>query len=177
MHPIHSPRMVLDHTYLMWLMYNNFSRSHQHSWAGPLLPRKRASDTIHNKTVDWSMGPYPVSLPIQPMNQWGQSQPYVGGRLLGLPGLYHRHAISTFNTCSRGVTHRSLTDTGGGYKLGGVGFPHTTPRLSQLTVSTFHLKVPPGLQFNQSLPKVPKFKFKERTYDCHVVFQPLNHLP
>jgi hypothetical protein len=43
------------------------------------------------------------------------SQAPIGGRLLGLPGPYHRHAIDTFNTCSRVPTHRFLTDAGGGY--------------------------------------------------------------
>jgi hypothetical protein len=42
-------------------------------------------------------------------------------------------------------THRSLTDTGGGYNLGGVFFPQTTPWLSLLMVSTFHLTAPPSL--------------------------------
>jgi hypothetical protein len=32
----------------------------------------------------------------------------------------HQHAISTFNTCLRGPIHRSVTDTGVGYNLGGV---------------------------------------------------------
>jgi hypothetical protein len=50
----------------------------------------------------------------------------------------YQHAIGTFNACSQGPTHRSLTDTGGGYNLGGVDFPHTTPRPFQPTVSTFH---------------------------------------
>jgi hypothetical protein len=40
-------------------------------------------------------------------------------------------------------------------------FPHTTPRPSQPMVSSFHLRSPPNLQFNQALPNVPKFKFKE----------------
>jgi hypothetical protein len=35
--------------------------------------------------------------------------------------------LSMFNTCSRGPTYLSLTDTGGGYNLGGAGFPHHTP--------------------------------------------------
>jgi hypothetical protein len=74
-------------------------------------------------------------------------------RLLGLPGPYHRHAIDTFNTCSQGPTHRSLTDTGGGYNLAGASLPHTTPRPSQPTISSFHLGAPPGLQFNQELSK------------------------
>jgi hypothetical protein len=49
-------------------------------------------------------------------NQWnsGESQTSIDGRLLGLPGSYHQHAIGTFNTCSRVATPRSLTDTGGG---------------------------------------------------------------
>jgi hypothetical protein len=52
-------------------------------------------------------------------NQWssGESQTPVDGRLLGLPGPYHRHAIGTFNTCSRVPTPRSLIDTGEGYHI------------------------------------------------------------
>jgi hypothetical protein len=39
-------------------------------------------------------------------------------------GPYHRHAIGTFNTCSRGSIERSLIDTGGSYNLEDVGLPH-----------------------------------------------------
>jgi hypothetical protein len=67
----------------------------------------------------------------------GVKQPSVDGRLLGLLGPYLRHAIGTFNTCSRGTTHRSLTDTCGGYNLGGADFPHLSPRPSQLMVLHF----------------------------------------
>jgi hypothetical protein len=49
------------------------------------------------------------------------SQAPVDGRLLGLPGPYHRHAIGTFNTCSWVPTSRSLTDTGGGYHIENLG--------------------------------------------------------
>jgi hypothetical protein len=143
--PMLSSCMVPDHTYLTRSTHSNFSRSNQQSWAGPLLLRKRVPDTICSSTTDWSMGPYLVSLPSQPMKQWGQSQPSVDDRLLGLLDPYHRHVISTFNTWSRGPTQRSLTDTGRGYNLGGAGFQHTTPRPSQSTVSTFHLRDPPGL--------------------------------
>jgi hypothetical protein len=45
------------------------------------------------------------------------SQTSINNRLLGLPGPYHRHVIGTFNTYSRVPTHRSLTDTGGGYHI------------------------------------------------------------
>jgi hypothetical protein len=48
-----------------------------------------------------------------------------------------------------GPTHQSLTDTGGGYNLGGAGFPHHTPRPSQPAVSTFHLRVPPSLRLSK----------------------------
>jgi hypothetical protein len=41
----------------------------------------------------------------------------INSRLLGLPGSYHRHAIGTFNTCSRVPTPRSLTDTGRDYHI------------------------------------------------------------
>jgi hypothetical protein len=65
-------------------------------------------------------------------NQWcsGESQTSINSRLLGLPGPYHRHAIGTFNTCSRRSTHRFSTNTGEGYNLGDAGFPRTTPRPS-----------------------------------------------
>jgi hypothetical protein len=148
-HATLSPCMVPDHMYLTWLMNSNLSCSHQQSWAGPLLLRKRVPDTIHSMSADWSMGLYPVSLPSQPMKQWGQSQTSVDSQLLGLLGPYHRHAIGTFNTCSWGPIHRFFTDTGGGYSLEGAGFPHTTPRPVQPMVSHFHLWAPPSLQFNQ----------------------------
>jgi hypothetical protein len=48
-------------------------RSHQQRWTEPLLPRKRAPDTIHSTPADRSMGPYPVSLPCQPLKQWGKA--------------------------------------------------------------------------------------------------------
>jgi hypothetical protein len=143
-HPTLSPCMVLDHTYLMRSTHSNLSRSHRQSWAGSLLPRKRTSHIIHSTMADRS----------------------VDGRLLGLLGSYHRHAIGTFNTCSRGSTHRPLTDTGGGYNLGGVSFPHTTPWPSQLTISTFHLMVPPSLQFNQNLPDKPKLNLRNLWPPC-----------
>jgi hypothetical protein len=60
----------------------------------------------------------------------GVNPPSVDNQLLGLLGPYHRHAIGTFNTCSRGPTHRSLTGTGGDYNPGGAGLSHTTPRSS-----------------------------------------------
>jgi hypothetical protein len=70
------------------------------------------------------------------------SQAFVGGRLLDLLGPYHHHAISTFNTCLQGPTHRYLTDTGGGYNHEGANLPHHTSRPSQLTALYFPPKGP-----------------------------------
>jgi hypothetical protein len=103
----------------------------------PLLLRKRAPDTIHSTSADRSAGPYLASLPSQSMKQGGISEAPDGDQLLGLPGPYHWHVIGTFNTCSWRPTHQSLTNTGGGYNLGGAIFSHTTPRLSQPAVSPF----------------------------------------
>jgi hypothetical protein len=82
----------------------------------------------------------------------GKSQASIDNRLLGLSGLYHQHAIGTFNTCSRGPTHWCLTDSGEGYSLEGAIFSRTTPRPFQPAVFTFHLRASSGLQFNQVLP-------------------------
>jgi hypothetical protein len=82
-----------------------------------------------------------------------KSQASINNRLLGLLDLYHWYAIGTFNTCLRGLNHRSLTNTGGAYNLRGVGLPRTTPRPYQPAVSTFHLRAPPDLRLIiQQLP-------------------------
>jgi hypothetical protein len=106
-------------------------------------------------------GTHPSFSPNTAIEVVGLIQASVDGRLRGLLGPYHQHVIDTFNTCSRGSTHRSLTDTGGGYNLRGAGFPHTTHGPFQSMVSIFHLRDPPGLQFNQVLPIKLKFEFKE----------------
>jgi hypothetical protein len=67
---------------------------------------------------------------------------------ISLLGPYHQHVINTLNTCSWGLTHRSLTDTGGGYNLGGVGLPHHTLRPSQPTFIYFPPKGPARSQVN-----------------------------
>jgi hypothetical protein len=71
MHPTLSPRMVPDHTYLTWSMHSNLSRSHQQRWIEPLILRKKAPDTIHTTMANRSVGLYSVSLPSQPLKQWG----------------------------------------------------------------------------------------------------------
>jgi hypothetical protein len=46
------------------------STSRRQSWTESLLSRKRAPVTIHSTPAVRSVGPYPVSLPSQPMKQW-----------------------------------------------------------------------------------------------------------
>jgi hypothetical protein len=90
------------------------------------------------------------------------SQAPVDHQLLGLPDPYHRHAIGTFNTYSRGPTERSLIDTGGGYNLGGAGLPHTHSLTFPTNYPHFPLVASSGLHFNQVLANRPKcLVFKE----------------
>jgi hypothetical protein len=149
--PTLSPRMIHDHMYLMWSTYSNLSYNRQHIWTDPLHPR-RTPDTIHSTTTIRSAGPYPTCLPQQPKSSGEKSTP-VDNRLLGLLDAYHRHAIGTFNTCSRWPTERSLIDTGGGYNFGDDGLPHTHSPTFPTSCPHFPLVASPGLHFNQILAK------------------------
>jgi hypothetical protein len=117
----------------------------------PTAPEKKGSRHNPQRTADRSTGPYLASLPSQPMKQWGQRQASINDRLLGLLSPYHPYAIGTFNTYSRGPTERYLTDTGGGYNLGGAGLPHTHYSTFPTSCPHFLLVAPPSLQFNQVL--------------------------
>jgi hypothetical protein len=65
---------------------------------------------------------------------------------LGLLGPYHRHAISTFNTC---------------YNLGGAGLPHTHSPTFPTSCLPFPLVAPLGLHFNQVPAINQSLSFKE----------------
>jgi hypothetical protein len=147
-----SLRMVHDHTYLTWSIYSNLSYNRQQIWTDLLHPRRRAPDTIHSTTVIRSAGPYPASLPQQPKSSGEKSTP-VDNWLLGLLDPYHRYAIGTFNTCSRGPTERSLIDTGGSYNLRGAGLPHTHSLTFPTSCPHFPLMTPLGLHFNHIFAK------------------------
>jgi hypothetical protein len=134
------PHMALNHTYLTWSAYSNLSRvvnrvGRMHYSREKVLPTlPQPSWVAHGTHLSF----YPnTTIEAVRLNQVP-----VDGRLLGLLGPYHQHAIGTFNTCSRGPTRRSLTDIGGGYNLGGAGLPHHTPQPSQLTVLRFPPKGP-----------------------------------
>jgi hypothetical protein len=81
-----------------------------------LLLRKSAPDSTSQ--LDWVAHGTRLSFSLKiVIEAVGLSQTPVDGRILGLLGPYLRHAIGTFNTYSRVPTHRSLTDTGGGYHI------------------------------------------------------------
>jgi hypothetical protein len=150
-----SPRVVHDHTYLTRSTYSNISYSRQQIWTNPLHSRRMAPDTIHSTTVIQSR----VCTQLLSHNSQRaveKSQAPVDHQLLDLPGLYHRHANGTFNTCSWGPTERSLINAGGDYNFGGVGLPHTHFPTLPTSCLHFPLVAPPGLHFNQVLANRPK---------------------
>jgi hypothetical protein len=69
---------------------------------------------------------------------------------ISLLGSYLLYVIGTFNTCSWGSNHQSLTDTNEGYHLEDVGFPHHSPRPSQPTILYFPLMAQSGLKLTSS---------------------------
>jgi hypothetical protein len=68
-YPTLSPCMVPEHTYPTWSTHSNLLWVADRFGRIPLLLRKMALDTILSTPVDRSAGPYPVSLPSQPMKQ------------------------------------------------------------------------------------------------------------
>jgi hypothetical protein len=103
---------------------------------------------IHGSVLKFSPEPTIKAVEVKP--------PSINDMLLGLLDSYHQYAIGTFNTYSLGSTHRSLTDIGGGYNLRGANFSHHTPLPFHPAISAFHLRVLPGLHFNQYLPMTSK---------------------
>jgi hypothetical protein len=100
--------------------------SHRQIWTDPTTPKKKGSG--HNpQHTGWPIHGSILSFPPKPTNKAVDlSQAFVDDKLPGLLGPCHQQAIGTFNTCSRGPTHRSLTDTGRGYNLEGADLSLTT---------------------------------------------------
>jgi hypothetical protein len=98
--------------------------SHQQGWTDALLPRKSAPDSTTQ--LGWVVrGTHLSFSPNTDIEAVRLSQAPVDDRLLGLPDPYQRHAVGTFNTCSRVPTPRSLTDTGRGYHIENPGIATT----------------------------------------------------
>jgi hypothetical protein len=99
-----SLRMIQDHTYLTWSMHSN------PSWDADSIGQSHSSREKGLPTQSTTcrlIDPWVCTQFLSRVSQWrsGESQTSVDDRLLGLPDPYHRHAIGTFNTCSRGPTH------------------------------------------------------------------------
>jgi hypothetical protein len=141
-----------------------------------LLPRNKDS-WLHPQHDGWPIcGSPPSFSPLTALEAVGESQRSIDVRLLGLLGPYLQHVVSIFNTCSQVPTHKSLIDTYRGYNLGGVSFPHHSPRPSQPTLLHFPLMTPPGLHSSKLHKKLPISNCMV-TYCRHVVFRPHDTLP
>jgi hypothetical protein len=132
-----------------------FVRPRQH-WTESLLPRKRAPDTIHSTLANRSVGPYPVSLPKQPMKQWRKPHIYQqrASRLTGPISLACDWYVQYLLT---GANRTVLNQHTKGYNLGGASLPHTHSPTFPTSCLPFPLVAPPGLHFNQVLTTKPKF--------------------
>jgi hypothetical protein len=140
------PHIATFHT-----VVNRFEQIHCTREEGSRHNPQHAGRLIHRSVPSFS--------PTIANRAMEKSQTSVDNWLLGLSGPCHRHAIGTFNTCSRGPTHRSLTDSGGGYNLGGAALSHTHSPTFSISCLPFPLLASSGLQFNQVLTTKPSFEF------------------
>jgi hypothetical protein len=138
----------MSHAFNAWSAYgpvviNRVEQIH-HPWEKGL-----PSQSIARRLID----PWVCTQFLSHNSHWssGEKPSFCWQLATRFTGPIYQHAIDTFNTCSRGLTNRSLTDTGGCYNLGGAGFQHHTLRPSQPVVFAFHLRVPPGLQLRAPL--------------------------
>jgi hypothetical protein len=115
-------------------------------------PEKKGSR--HNpQHTGWPIhGSIPSFSPKTVNEAMGVKPPSVDNRLLGLPGPYLQQTIGTFNACSQGPTHWSLTNTGRGYN---------------------YLRAPPNLRLSNINISLKKNMIWS-TYRRSVVFQPLS---
>jgi hypothetical protein len=137
MHPVLSLHMLLCHTYLAHSTYGNLLLSHPQHWAGPLLMRKSDPVPIHGTPADDLWVPTQFLFPLSHWSIGGKAKHPLVSYYIGLLGPYLQHVISLFNTCSRRPTHRSLTDTDGGYHLEVAYFSHHSPTLLNRWSSAF----------------------------------------
>jgi hypothetical protein len=112
-HPALSPHTVPDHTYLTRSMHSNLLHSTHEVKTSPL----HSEEILVTKNRLAQPSSWVISFFLLHDNfgvgERGFSQVVTQLHRLTRP-IYH-HAIGMFNTCSRGPTHWSLTDTGGGY--------------------------------------------------------------
>jgi hypothetical protein len=125
------------------LVINNVGQSHRSQ-------EKGTPDYIPSMSIDWSTGPHPIYLPLTTLKAVKKVKHMLMTSYISLLGSYLQYVISTFNPYSRIPTPRSITNTYGGYNLGGPNFSHHFPSPSQLTVLCFSLMAPFGLKLTSS---------------------------
>jgi hypothetical protein len=116
----------------------------QQSWIDSLLLRKNALDSTSQ--LGWEAHGTCLSFsPNTTIEAVCLSQTSIDEQATRLTGPISPACNQCVQYLLTRPTHRYFTNIGRGYNLIGAGLPQTTPRPSQLTVSTFHLRVPPGL--------------------------------
>jgi hypothetical protein len=137
----------------------------QQSWTDTTAPKKKCSWLHLSARLS---GPRDLLQFLSQHNHWSSRvKPSIYWRTcyIDLLGPYLQHVIGTFNTCSRGLTHQSLTDTGGSYNLGGAGFPHHSLRPSQPTLLRFPPKGSTQSQVNH--PTIANWTKEETNPKSH----------
>jgi hypothetical protein len=132
-----SPHMPLVHFLWVVPVQGNIWRWPNRVGRTLLHSRKMAPDTILSMLADRSIGPPPSFSPITTIEAVMKTKHMLMNRL-------HRFIGPISPACDQYVqyllvepTHRSLTDIGGDYNLGGASLPHHTPCPSQPTVHRF----------------------------------------
>jgi hypothetical protein len=113
-----------------------------------LLLRKRPLDTIPSTSSYRSAGPPPSFSTNIVIEAVMKPKHLLMICYISFLGPYLQHVISTFNTCSRGLTHWSLTDIGGATILEVPAYHITLPDLPNRWSSSFHLRASPSLRLN-----------------------------
>jgi hypothetical protein len=126
--------------------------SRRQSWTELVLPRKRAPNTIPSTMADRSAGPYPVSLPSQPVKQWRKSNIHQQ-QTTRFTGLISPACDRYVQYLLMGANRTVLNRHRRGYNLGGAGLPHTHSSTFPTSCLPFPLVAPSGLHFNHTLAK------------------------
>jgi hypothetical protein len=119
--------------------------------------REKRDSRLHLQHAGWPICRSPPSFSPPPFphthnhRSSGERHTFIDDKLHWFTGPYIHYVISTFNTCSWVPIHQSLIDTGGGYNLEDIGFPHHSLRPSQPTVLRFPLIAPPSLRLSISI--------------------------
>jgi hypothetical protein len=151
--------------------------SRQQGWTDALLPRKSVPDSTSQP--GWVIrGTHLSFSPNTTIEAVCLIQAPVGGRLLGLPGPYHRHAISRFNTCSQVATPRSLTDTDEGYHIENLKIAIALSPPFPFEGSTDPPNGPARSQIiQQHLPKELEMGTSPKTHEWEAPLDFYHHLP